>query len=142
MAPILDFQTRYDQRNASYRSSQKDNLDDIVELSSSASHNSNKGSPGGGNMSEYVTHEELNHVEDNLRHEIKESKLELTGSIKDTKNELNSSISDLSGKIDKLSSNIDTKFANQKVWLIATTITVVSAGVGILSYIMNLMINH
>lgn len=100
----------------------------------------NDNTTGGGHQmnNDYVTHEELSHVEDNLKHEIKESKLE-------TQN----NFTDLSGKIDKLSANIDTKFAkvdtkfaNQKVWLIGTVITVVSAGVGILSYIMSIMLNH
>ncbi|GAX05399.1 hypothetical protein IWT25_00703 [Secundilactobacillus pentosiphilus] len=94
--------------------------------------------------SDYVTHEELNHFEDNLRHEIKESQLE-------TKN----SITDLSGKIDKVSANIDTKFekvnthfeiintkfANQKVWIITTIVSTVGVGVGLLSFIMNLMLH-
>ncbi|GAX04869.1 hypothetical protein IWT25_00163 [Secundilactobacillus pentosiphilus] len=86
---------------------------------------------GDGMKPDYVTHEELGHVENNLKHEIKESELE-------TKSEINT----LSGKIDNLSANIDTKFAIQKVWLIGTVVTVVSAGIGILSYIMSLMINH
>lgn len=79
---------------------------------------------GGGNMSQYVTHEELNHAEDNLRHEIKESKLELEGSIKDTKNELNGNISDLSGKIDTLSNSIDHQ-SNLIRWIMG----IVSAGI-------------
>lgn len=94
---------------------------------------------GGVNMSQYVTHEELNHVEDNLRHEIKESKLELTGSIKDTKNELNGSINDLSGKINALVTKIDAQSTTLN-WIK----NIITAGIVIplITYVVMFIIKH
>lgn len=100
---------------------------------------SKRNSSGGGNMSQYVTHEELKHVEDNLRHEIKESKLELTDSIKDTKTELNGSINDLSGKINALVTKIDAQ---------ATTLNwiknIITAGIVIplITYVVMFIVKH
>lgn len=87
---------------------------------------------GGGNMSQYVTHEELNHAEDNLRHEIKESKTELDGSLKEVKSEL-------SGKIDKLSNSID-----QQSKLIWWLMSIVSAGIVIplATYVVMFIMKH
>jgi hypothetical protein len=90
-------------------------------------------------MSQYVTHEELTHVEDNLRHEIKESKLELEGSIKDTKNELNVSIKSLSGKIDTLSNSVD-----HQSKLICWLMSILSAGIVIplITYVVMFIVKH
>lgn len=61
---------------------------------------------------DYVTHEELHHVEDNL-----------------------------SNKIDKLELKIDGKFKDQKIWFLTTLISIALGTITILGFVMNWIIN-
>lgn len=72
-----------------------------------------KSGNGGGNMAKYVTHEELNHAVDRLS-----DKMDLMESHIDTKFE-----------------QVNTKFANQKVWFYGTAISIILATIAIVKFV-------
>ncbi|WP_282801248.1 hypothetical protein [Secundilactobacillus kimchicus] len=67
---------------------------------------------GGNNMNKYVTHEELDHVVDRLS-----DKIDLMESHIDAKFE-----------------QVNTKFANQKVWFYGTAISIIVATIAIVKF--------
>lgn len=79
------------------------------------------GGTGGGNMNDrYVTHEELNHAI-----QILNDKVDL-------------STEEIKHQIDLKHEQTNTKFANQRVWIILTMISVFASAAGIVSLLLNI----
>lgn len=84
---------------------------------------------GGGNMNDkYVTHEELELSNEKLLHHI-DNKFA----------EMDKRFAEIDKKIDLNTEKVDTKFANQKVWIILTLISVFASAAGIITFISNIL---
>ncbi|USS89882.1 hemolysin XhlA family protein [Fructilactobacillus cliffordii] len=77
---------------------------------------------------EYVTHEELNHAVDNLSNEIKLNNKDMEMGFSKLDSKIDSTFEKLNGKI-------DAKFAEQKLWIWTTIVSVIVAALSILGSI-------
>lgn len=92
-------------------------------------HISDNDGTGGGNMNDkYVTHEELELSNEKILHHI-DNKFA----------EMDKRFAEIDKKIDLNTEKVNTKFANQKVWIILTLISVFASAAGIITFISNIL---
>lgn len=88
--------------------------------------NSNGGEPPMDNK--YVTHQELELSNEKILHHI-DNKFA----------EMDKRFAEIDKKIDLNTEKVNTKFANQKVWIILTLISVFASAAGIITFISNIL---
>lgn len=106
----------------------------LVEVSNKRRDNSGGGEPPM-DKDKYVTHEELDHVIDNVSNEVKLSTEEMLHKMDNKLNEIDRRIDQASSQSSQNFEKINTKFESQKVWFYGTGIVIVSVTCTVIGFL-------
>lgn len=106
----------------------------LVEVSNKRRDNSGGGEPPM-DKDKYVTHEELDHVIDNVSNEVKLSTEEILHKMDNKLNEIDRRIDQASSQSSQNFEKINTKFESQKVWFYGTGIAIVSVTCTVIGFL-------